>query len=232
MPKSISELIMEFFQNHPNREFRHGPVVDWVTKQYLKEHPEPPRDPWREIRRLHQEGKLIKVRKGVYKYDPDYAHKIELWDFPPEVKKQIFERDNYRCVVCGRGPMDGVEICADHKKPSQTNLTGEGEAVSSVDSIVCEGSNVRFSNRSSYLSYTQRERPLQNFFLLNPPPHIIPIYLRISPHFGYEIFLSLFEFLPDALAYVEVHPLSYDNYPPIREEYIRNKSDVGNRHRY
>lgn len=29
----------------------------------------------------------------------------------------IFNRDNYKCVVCGLGKKDGVEICADHIIP-------------------------------------------------------------------------------------------------------------------
>lgn len=115
--KSISDLIMEYFQKHPKKDLQHGPVVDWVTKQYLKEHSNPPRDPWRAIRKLHQEGKLIKVRKGIYRYDPGHIKEVELFDFPSDVKTEIFERDNYRCVVCGRGVADGIELCADHVKP-------------------------------------------------------------------------------------------------------------------
>jgi hypothetical protein len=30
MKKSISELVMEYFKNHPLMEINHGPVVDWV----------------------------------------------------------------------------------------------------------------------------------------------------------------------------------------------------------
>lgn len=115
--KSISELVMEYFMGHPKTDLKHGPVVDWVTQEYLKQNPEPPRDTWRAIRKLHQEGKLIKVGKGIYRYDPDFVNNVELMDFPPEVKEEIFIRDNYRCVVCGKGPKDGVEICADHIKP-------------------------------------------------------------------------------------------------------------------
>lgn len=117
--RSISDLIMEmeYFQKHPKEDLRHGPVADWVTEQYLKDHLEPPRDPWRAIRKLHQEGILIKVKKGVYCYDPDHIQGVELFDFPPEVKAEIFKRDNYRCVVCGRGTVDGIELCADHIKP-------------------------------------------------------------------------------------------------------------------
>ncbi len=117
MAKSISDLIMEYFQKHPKQDLKHGPVVDWVTKQYLQNHPEPPRDTWRAIRKLYQEGKLIKVKKGIYRYDPDHINEVELFDFPPNVKEEIFKRDNYRCVVCGRGIADGVELCADHLKP-------------------------------------------------------------------------------------------------------------------
>ena len=117
MRKSISELIMEYFQQHPKQDIQHGPVVDWVTKQYLLENPEPPRDPWRAIRKLHQEGKLIKIGKGVYRYDPELVKKVDLYDFSPATKTAIFQRDRFRCVICGRGINDGVEICADHIKP-------------------------------------------------------------------------------------------------------------------
>jgi len=117
MAKSISELVMEYFKNHPLEELSHGLVVDWVTAEYLKYHNTPPRDPWRAIRKLHEQGILIQVRKGIYKYDPDYVVEVEQFDFLPKIKEEIFKRDNYKCVVCGRGRQDGVEICADHKKP-------------------------------------------------------------------------------------------------------------------
>lgn len=114
MAKSISDLIMEYYKEHPNEDLQHGPVVDWVTKQYLKDNPEPPRDPWRATRKLSEEGKLIKVKKGVYRYDPKQMKEVELFEFSPDIKEKIFERDKNRCVVCGKGVKDGVEIHADH----------------------------------------------------------------------------------------------------------------------
>jgi len=125
MPKTIKDLIMEYFKNHPNHELEHGPIVDWVTKQWLKTHDTPPRDPWRTIRKLHQEGKLIKVKKGVYKYDPDIQHDVELWDFSEKDKKAILERDGYRCVVCGRGREEGVELVVDHIRPKDKGGTND-----------------------------------------------------------------------------------------------------------
>lgn len=117
MPKSQSELVMEYFKNHEKQELKHGPVVDWVTEQWLKDHDEPPRDIWRAVRKLHQEGKLIKIKKGVYKFDPNYINKVKLFDFDQTTKKEILRRDNYKCVVCGRGRKDGVELVVDHIKP-------------------------------------------------------------------------------------------------------------------
>lgn len=117
MAKNIGDLVMEYFKKRPKEDLPHGPVVDWVEEQCLKLYGRKPRDTWRQIRKFHQEGLLIKVKKGIYRYDPEQVKKVELFDFPPGVKEKIFERDGYKCVVCHRGPEDGVEICADHRVP-------------------------------------------------------------------------------------------------------------------
>lgn len=117
MPKTISDLIMEYFKKHPRENLKHGPVVDWVEEQYLKLYKRKPRDTWRSIRRLYQEGKLIKVKKGVYRYEPEYIKEVKLNEFSSQVKKAALKRDKYKCIVCGRGKKDGVELCVDHKIP-------------------------------------------------------------------------------------------------------------------
>jgi len=142
MIKTVRELLLEYFQKHPNQELKHGPVVDWVTEQWLQEHSLPPRDPWRSIRALHQEGILIKVKKGVYKYDPNVVIKRELEDFTPEQKEQIFKRDDYRCVICGRGRQDGVEIHADHIKPKDKG----GKATIENGQTLCAEHNFKKKN--------------------------------------------------------------------------------------
>jgi len=137
--KAVSDLVMEYFRSHPKQDLEHGPVVDWVEEQYLKLYEKKPRDTWRAIRRLYQEGKLIKVKKGVYRYDPDYVRGISLLDFPLDVKEKIFERDNYRCVVCGLGRKDGVEICADHIVPIDkggTNTVENGQTLCTQHNLI------------------------------------------------------------------------------------------------
>ncbi len=127
MGKSIADLVMEYFKKHPNVDLPHGPVVDWVEKQYLKLYRRKPRDTWRQIRKFHQEGKLIKVKKGVYRYDPDYVKEVELFDFPSKIKEAILKRDGTKCVVCGRGEKDGVELVVDHIKPKDKGGTNDIE---------------------------------------------------------------------------------------------------------
>jgi len=127
LPKSVEELIMKFFEQHPKQDWKHGPVVDWVTKRYKREHSSPPRDPWRAIRKLSQQGFLIKVTKGIYRYDPRFIKEVALWDFAPRVKAAIFERDGHKCVICGRGKKEGVELIADHIKPKDLGGTNDLE---------------------------------------------------------------------------------------------------------
>lgn len=140
--QTIRSLVMDYFMRHPKKDLPHGPVVDWVTKQWLKTHRTPPRDVWRMIRRLHEEGILIKVRKGVYRYDPDHGKQAEVEDFTPEQREAIFKRDNYRCVICGRGPHTGDEIHADHIIPKSRG----GKAEISNGQTLCSQHNLLKKN--------------------------------------------------------------------------------------
>lgn len=120
MDKQISQLdlIMEFFKANPKRDISHPEVVDWVTSEWQKRTGKVFRDPDRGIRSLHQKGYLQKIAKGVYRYEPESVNiRQDLEDFSPVLKKQILERDNYKCVICGLGKNEGVELHIDHIKP-------------------------------------------------------------------------------------------------------------------
>lgn len=109
-------LIKKYYKNNPNRNISHPEIVDWVTAEYKKRTGEVFRDPDRAIRKLFQEGFLIQVDTGVYRYEPENVKKKILEDFSSVQKKEIFERDNYRCVICGNGLHNGFKIYADHIK--------------------------------------------------------------------------------------------------------------------
>ncbi|MDD5133449.1 MAG: HNH endonuclease [Candidatus Nanoarchaeia archaeon] len=122
---SQADLIMEYFKKNSKREIKHPEIVDWAVAEWKKRTGEVFRDPDRAIRKLSQGGQLIKISKGIYKYDPDFVKNRELEDFTSSQKEEIFKRDNYKCVICGRGRADGVEIQADHIKPKE--LGGKAE---------------------------------------------------------------------------------------------------------
>lgn len=127
------DLIVEFFRKNPNRDIKHPEVVDWVVATYKKRTGNVFRDPDRAIRHLAQSGFLIKIAKGIYRYDPETVKKRELYDFTAAQKKAILERDGYKCVVCGRGIKDGVELHVDHIKPKDRG----GEATIENGQVLC-----------------------------------------------------------------------------------------------
>jgi hypothetical protein len=132
-----SNLIMEYFIKNPKKEIKHPEIVDWVTEEYKKRTGKVFRDPDRGIRKLAQQGQLIKISKGVYKYDPDFVFNRELEDFSPAQKEEIFKRDNYKCVICGKGRADGIEIQADHIKPKELG----GKAIMENGQTLCAQHN-------------------------------------------------------------------------------------------
>ena len=119
MPKpTVKGLVMEYFENHPNQELPHAPVLEWVNPKYEEAHGRQPLDTRTRIRDLYKEGKLVKICKGIYKYDPARVHDVnKLRGFSETMKRNALERDGYRCILCGRGREDGVTLTVDHIVP-------------------------------------------------------------------------------------------------------------------
>lgn len=109
---SIEAVAREFFEANPNRDLRQEEIVAAI----LKKRPDA-QDPWRAVRKLYQDGWLIKVDKGVYKRVPGWKGTADDEHFAPAVRDAIYARDGQRCVVCGNGRHNGYEICADHVRP-------------------------------------------------------------------------------------------------------------------
>ncbi|MCC7518654.1 MAG: HNH endonuclease [Verrucomicrobiae bacterium] len=111
-PPSIEAVAREFFEAHPNRDLKQEEIVAAI----LKKRPDA-QDPWRTVRKLYQDGWLVKVSKGVYKRVPGRQGTADDEHFSPAVRDAIYARDRDRCVVCGNGRHNGHEICADHIRP-------------------------------------------------------------------------------------------------------------------
>jgi len=136
--QSQLDLLMEYFKKNPNRDIPHPEIVDWATNEWTKRTGKVYRDPDRGIRSLHQRGYLIKVKKGVYHYNPDAVDKRNLEDFSASQKVKILKRDKYKCVICGRGKKEGFELHVDHIKPKDFG----GRATISNGQTLCSKHNL------------------------------------------------------------------------------------------
>ncbi|HPW67036.1 MAG TPA: HNH endonuclease signature motif containing protein [Salinivirgaceae bacterium] len=131
------DLVKEYFVKNPKKDIPHPKVVDWVVAEWKKRTGTVFRDPDRAIRSLYQRGFLIKIDKGVYRYEPSFAKKKKQEDFTAAQKKQILEKDGYKCVVCGRGEKDGVELHIDHIIPKDRG----GKATVENGQVLCSQHN-------------------------------------------------------------------------------------------
>jgi hypothetical protein len=140
--QSQMNLLMEYFKKNSKKDIHHPEIVDWATKEWSKRTGKVFRDPDRGIRKLSQEGFLIKVAKGIYRYDPEFVQKKELEDFTEAQKQEIMKRDNYHCVICGRGVENGVELQVDHIRPKDQG----GKATIDNGETLCAQHNFQKKN--------------------------------------------------------------------------------------
>ncbi len=140
--KTQLDVLMEYFKKHPNRDIPHPNIVDWATREWKKQTGGVFRDPDRGIRRLHQDGYLIKVRKGVYRYNPKAVKRRELEDFTPTQKASILKGDKYKSVICGMGRKEGFELHVDHIKAKDSG----GRAIIENGQTLCSHHNFMKKN--------------------------------------------------------------------------------------
>jgi hypothetical protein len=124
--KRISQLefVRTYFMARPGIEIAHKQSKQEIEEAWFAETGERMEDPDRTIRSLKDKGFLQKRGKGVYLYDPKSSGKIELDDFTALEKETILKRDGYKCVTCGLGRENGLELHVDHIKPR--SLGGQG----------------------------------------------------------------------------------------------------------
>jgi len=176
---SQEKILKEYFLRNPKKSIAHCDSVGWCMGEYKKRTGKVFADPDRGIRKLHQNGFLIKEKKGVYRYDPDFVRQRELEDFTPIVKKQIFERDNYRCVICGKGKAEGMEIQADHILPKDK----EGRAVLENGQTLCSKHNFLKKNfnqtefaKKVFIGLYKLSKSTENKELLNFSRSVLKVF--------------------------------------------------------
>lgn len=174
-------LLMEFFINNPNRDIKHPEVVDWATSQWKKRTGQIFRDPDRGIRSLHQKGQLLKVKKGVYRYDPKRVHNRDLEDFSSKVKAEVLKRDGYRCVMCGKGLAEGVELHVDHIKPKDLGGKGtlqNGQTLCSQHNFIKKNLKQTETGKKMYIRLYELAKKEKNKELVKFCTEILEVYER------------------------------------------------------
>ena len=71
--KSQLEYVRDYFKSKPNEEIQTTKAKAYIEKRYLTETGKRFEDPDRAIRTLHQKGEIVKIRQGLYKYDPSFS---------------------------------------------------------------------------------------------------------------------------------------------------------------
>jgi predicted restriction endonuclease len=133
------EFVKEWFIKRPNRDISHDESKAEIENEYFKIMNKRFEDVDRSIRKLAQTGFLIKIKKGWYRYDPKKAKLRTLEDFSSSQRKQILERDGYKCVICGKGEKEGMDLQVDHIKPKELG----GSATISNGQTLCASHNFR-----------------------------------------------------------------------------------------
>jgi hypothetical protein len=127
MPKkqiSQMDFVKEYFIKNAGVEIHHSQSKKDLEDAWFKATGKRMEDSDRAIRMLHGKGFLQKRGKGIYLYDPNSVQD-QVWDeFTEAEKRAIFERDGYKCVTCGLGRENGLELHIDHIKPR--SLGGQG----------------------------------------------------------------------------------------------------------
>lgn len=188
---SQKDLLMEYFKKHPNKDISHPKVVDWAVREWNKRTGEVFRDPDRGIRSLYQSGFLIKVDKGVYKYDPEYATNKKQEDFTPAQKKIILERDNYQCAICGRGRKDGVELHVDHlisKDKGGKAIIENGQVLCSQHNFLKKNLNQTTTGKKMFINLYNLAKKEKNYHIMNFCAELLAVFEKygINGHIEWE----------------------------------------------
>ena len=130
-------LVFEYYENRPNQDIPTPEVVDWATTLYFRITGKPLRDPDRMIRSLHEEGKLVKVETGVYRYDPEVVARADNLNFTATQKAKILELGEYRCAICGATKESGTSLHVDHIRPRSKG----GKATIENGQVLCSKHN-------------------------------------------------------------------------------------------
>lgn len=158
LEKKISqiEFVRTYFIARPMEIISHEKAKADLETAYLTVMGKRLEDSDRAIRKLYGEGFLEKIAKGQYRYNPKTSGRKEFIEFSQSEKNEIFKRDGFKCVVCGLGRENGLELHVDHIKPRSSG----GDGVLENGQTLCGKHNYLKKN------FTQTETGKKSFIRL------------------------------------------------------------------
>ncbi len=155
-----SQLIREFFHEHPHQDVPTNQVVDWAIEEWKSRTNSTFRHPDSVIRSLVQEGYLIKPKRGYYRYEPAQAKSNKILQFSAKQRAEIFKRDNHKCLICGMGTREGLDLYAIKSFYARS----ASEDVDSIQELSVENAatlcgkhkNIFIATKSKYISSATR----------------------------------------------------------------------------
>ena len=123
---------------------------------------------------------LVKVGTGVYRYDPSGGYKPQR-DFTSAQRLEIFERDGYQCVICGKGKKHGVALHVDHIMPKE--LGGDttivnGQTLCSQHNMLKNSSKQTESGKEMFIQHYDLAKSDQNLELMEFCRDVLAVYAK------------------------------------------------------
>ncbi len=146
MQPSQANYIMAYFKQRPKQALAYDDWTDELAREYKSLTGNTARHFRSIVRRLSGEGKLLKVKNGVYMYDPDSSPAPQLPKFTAAQKRQIKERDKYQCVFCGMGRREGFNLYVGFlfsDKPNRASDISNGATFCSRHRINSSGNSLK-----------------------------------------------------------------------------------------
>ncbi len=111
------EFLFEFLKSKPNQRFTPEQLREKVASEYQLRFDSSFKDVNKAARTLARRGRIQREpEKKANHYWFDAQLEIIPEEFDELEVNQIFERDNFACVNCKRGPADGVKISVGYAK--------------------------------------------------------------------------------------------------------------------
>ena len=114
---SQEEFVLKWFASNPDKNISHVESNPRIERAWMDFTGSRMEDPDRAIRRLAAQGDLVKVSKGVYRFDSKLAENPTTEDFTDFTRQAVLERDGFECLACGANADNFLDLHVVHKVP-------------------------------------------------------------------------------------------------------------------